>query len=97
MLRQELEDRGLLEGGGAVPSYYTSMKQKGRRVLELQPRAHRLLERGKEVISTPTYDILDGLISTFVAVTDQDPQWRAAHGSHIAAQGPSSGRVLSSA
>lgn len=46
---QELEDRGLLEGGGAVPTYYTSMKQKGRRVMELQPRSHRLQERGKEV------------------------------------------------
>jgi Ca2+-binding EF-hand superfamily protein len=48
---EELDDRGLLDGGGSVPSYYTSLKQKNRRVLELQPRSHRLLERGKEVLS----------------------------------------------
>ena len=49
---EELDDRGLLDGGGSVPSYYTSMKQKNRRTLELQPRSHRLQERGKEVSKT---------------------------------------------
>jgi hypothetical protein len=46
---QELDDRGLLDGGGSVPSYYTSMKNKGRRTLELQSRSNRLQGRGKEV------------------------------------------------
>jgi hypothetical protein len=49
---KQLDDRGLLDGGGSIPSYYASMKQKGRRSLELQPRSHRLQERGKEVRQT---------------------------------------------
>lgn len=48
---EELDDRGLLDGGGSVPSYYTSLKQKNRRTLELQPRSTRLQERGKEGVS----------------------------------------------
>ncbi|KAJ1402602.1 hypothetical protein B484DRAFT_405367, partial [Ochromonadaceae sp. CCMP2298] len=48
---EELDDRGLLDGGGSVPSYYTAMKHKGRRMQELQPRSYRLQERGKETSS----------------------------------------------
>eukprot|EP01039_Chlorochromonas_danica_P007340 gene7340-8122_t len=48
---EELDDRGLLNGGGSVPHYYTSIKQKNRRFLELQPRSNRLQERGKEAVS----------------------------------------------
>ena len=47
---QELDDRGLLDGGGSVPSYVTSMRNKCRRSFELQSRSHRLQGRGKEVI-----------------------------------------------
>lgn len=46
---EELDDRGLLDGGASVPSYHLSMKQRSRRPLELQPRSHRLQEREKEV------------------------------------------------
>lgn len=46
---QELDDRGLLDGGGSVPSYVTSLKNKSRRTLELQSRSHRLQGRDKEV------------------------------------------------
>lgn len=45
---EELDDRGLLEGGGVVPSYYTSLKQKNRRQLELQDRSSRMRQRGQE-------------------------------------------------
>lgn len=47
----------MLEGGGSVPHYYTSSKQKNRRFLELQPRSSRLQERGKEALSK----LLNGL------------------------------------
>lgn len=46
---EELDDRGLLDGGGSVPSYYVSMKQRGRRPLEMKKRSSRLQDRGKEV------------------------------------------------
>ena len=46
---QELDDRGLLDGGGSLPSYNTSLKNKNRRTLELQSRSNRLQGRGKEV------------------------------------------------
>lgn len=46
---KELDDRGLLEGGGVVPSYYTSLRQKNRRQLELQDRSSRMRQRGNEV------------------------------------------------
>jgi len=45
---EELDDRGLLDGGGVVPSYYTSLKQKQRRSLELQRRSSRMKLRGHE-------------------------------------------------
>jgi hypothetical protein len=49
---EELEDRGLLEGGGSLPSsQYSSTMSRSRRSLELQPRSHRLQERGKESLS----------------------------------------------
>jgi hypothetical protein len=46
---EELDDRGLLDGGNSVPSYYTSIKQRSRRPLEMKKRASRLQERGQEV------------------------------------------------
>jgi len=46
---EELDDRGLLDGGGSVPSYYVSMRQRGRRPLEMKKRSSRLQDRGKEV------------------------------------------------
>jgi hypothetical protein len=46
---EELDDRGLLEGG-ALPSSYASNRQRGRRALEMKKRSSRLQERGKEVI-----------------------------------------------
>mmetsp|Transcript_530 Transcript_530/g.941 ORF Transcript_530/g.941 Transcript_530/m.941 type:complete len:1347 (+) Transcript_530:93-4133(+) len=45
---EELDDRGLLEGGGVVPSYYTSMRQQNRRHLEMRKRSSRLQRRGHE-------------------------------------------------
>jgi hypothetical protein len=47
---EELDDRGLLDGG-SVPSYYTSMKQKDRRSLEMRNRSSRLQEREQKVCS----------------------------------------------
>jgi hypothetical protein len=45
----ELDDRGLLQGGG-IPSYYSSSsQQRSRRPLEMKKRSNRLLERGREV------------------------------------------------
>ena len=49
MILKELDDRGLLDGGGVVPSYYRSLKQKQRRYLELQRRSSRLKQRGQDV------------------------------------------------
>jgi len=46
---EELDDRGLLDGGGSVPNYYTSSRQRTRRPLEMKKRSSRLQERGKEV------------------------------------------------
>lgn len=51
---EELDDRGLLEGGGAVPTYYASIKQKSRRSLEMKKRSSRLQERGKEAMAKLT-------------------------------------------
>ena len=48
---EELDDRGLLDGGGAVPTYYASIKQKSRRSLEMKKRSSRLQERGKEAMA----------------------------------------------
>eukprot|EP01032_Pedospumella_encystans_P024646 gene24646-27866_t len=48
---EELDDRGLLDGGGSVPSYVTSLKNKSRRTLELQSRSHRLQGRDKETFT----------------------------------------------
>ena len=48
---EELDDRGLLDGGGSVPNYYTSSKQRSRRPLEMKKRSSRLQERGKEVMT----------------------------------------------
>ena len=47
---EELDDRGLLDGG-SVPKYYTSMRQKGRRPLELRKRGERIQERDKESVA----------------------------------------------
>lgn len=47
---EELDDRGLLDGGASVPSYYTSIKQRNRRQLEMQKRSTRLEHRGKDGI-----------------------------------------------
>ena len=44
---EELDDRGLLDGGGSVPNYYTSSRQRNRRPLEMKKRSSRLQERGK--------------------------------------------------
>ena len=47
---EELDDRGLLDGGGSVPTYYSSSsQQRSRRPLEMKKRSSRLLERGREV------------------------------------------------
>ena len=48
---EKLDDRGLIDGGGTVPSYYTSHKQKSRRKLELKPRQSRIQERGNSEVS----------------------------------------------
>ena len=50
---EELDDRGLIEGGaGSLPgSQYSSVRSRSRRSLELQSRSHRLQERGKEALS----------------------------------------------
>ena len=55
---EELDDRGLIDGGGSLPgSQYSSVRSRSRRSLELQPRSHRLQERGKEAV----VKILNGL------------------------------------
>jgi len=48
---EELDDRGLLDGGGSVPNYYTSIKQRGRRSMELRKRSSRIQERGQEALA----------------------------------------------
>lgn len=51
---EELDDRGLLDGGGSVPTYYSSSsQQRSRRPLEMKKRSSRLLERGREVGISP--------------------------------------------
>lgn len=47
---EELDDRGLLEGSGSVPSYYTSIRQRERKRLEMRNRSSRLQERDKETM-----------------------------------------------
>ena len=42
-----MDDRGLLDGGGIVPKYYTSHRQRQRRYLELRPRVHRVRDKVK--------------------------------------------------
>jgi hypothetical protein len=55
---EELDDRGLIDGGGSLPgSQYSSVRSRSRRGLELQPRSHRLQERGKEAVMK----VLNGL------------------------------------
>ena len=47
---EDLDDRGLLDGGGSVPTYYSSSsQQRSRKPLEMKKRSSRLLERGREV------------------------------------------------
>lgn len=41
---EELDDRGLLDGG-SVPSYYTSIRQRTRRPLEMKKRSSRMQDR----------------------------------------------------
>ena len=41
---EELDDRGLLDGG-SVPSYYTSIRQRTRRPLEMKKRSSRMQYR----------------------------------------------------
>jgi len=59
---EELDDRGLLDGG-SVPKYYTSMRQRGRRPLELRKRGDRLQERDKES-SDRSFDFFFHMIRT---------------------------------
>lgn len=47
---EELDDRGLIDGGDTVPSYEASFKQRSRRPLEMRKRSSRLKGRGNEVI-----------------------------------------------
>ena len=47
---EELDDRGLLDGG-SVPKYYTSMRQKNRRPLEMRKRGERIQERDQEALT----------------------------------------------
>ncbi len=44
-----LDDDGLLDGGIVVPNYYTSLRQRSRRCLEMKARSIRLRDRGKQV------------------------------------------------
>lgn len=47
---EDLDDRGLLEGGGSAPSYHSlSSQSRNRRPLEMKKRSSRLKERDKEV------------------------------------------------
>jgi len=59
---EELDDRGLLDGG-SVPKYYTSMRQRGRRPLELRKRGDRIQERDKESIDR-SFDFFFHMIRT---------------------------------
>ena len=43
---EELDDRGLLDGG-SVPSYYSSIRQRTRRPLEMKKRSSRMQERSR--------------------------------------------------
>ena len=45
MTIEELDDRGFLDGGASVPSYYTSIKQRSRRQMEMKKRSSRLKNR----------------------------------------------------
>ena len=47
---EELDDRGLIEGGDTVPNYEASFKQRSRKPLEMRKRSSRLKGRGGEVI-----------------------------------------------
>ena len=47
---KELDDRGLLDGGVAVPSYYTSLRQRSRRHLEMRHRSSRLQDRENHAV-----------------------------------------------
>jgi hypothetical protein len=53
---EELDDRGLLDGG-SVPTYYTSIRQRTRRPLEMRKRGARMQERDRESMSK----LMDGL------------------------------------
>eukprot|EP01041_Mallomonas_annulata_P003023 gene3023-5927_t len=45
---EALDDYGLLEGGTSVPNYYTSLRQRNRRCLEMKARSSRLRDREKK-------------------------------------------------
>lgn len=46
---EELDDRGMIDGGDTVPSYEASFKQRSRRPLEMRRRSSRLKGRAEEV------------------------------------------------
>ena len=46
---EELDDRGMIDGGDTVPSYEASFKQRSRRPLEMRRRSSRLKGRSGEV------------------------------------------------
>lgn len=46
---EELDDRGMIDGGDTVPSYEASFKQRSRRPLEMRRRSSRLKGRTGEV------------------------------------------------
>ena len=58
---EELDDRGLLDGG-SVPSYYTSMKQRTRRPLELKKRSSRLQDRNAHKFLNGVFHVLRALV-----------------------------------
>lgn len=69
---EELDDRGLLDGGGSVPNYYTSSRQRTRRPLEMKKRSSRLQERGKEVRGTP-FSTLWFPVNVYISLTLHSP------------------------
>jgi Ca2+-binding EF-hand superfamily protein len=71
---EELDDRGLLDGG-SVPSYYTSIRQRTRRPLEMKKRGTRMQERNTNKMLKNAYHMIRTLVKRGLRIEEYCRQY----------------------
>ena len=71
---EELDDRGLLEGG-SVPNYYSSIRQRTRRPLEMKKRGMRMQDRNNNKLLNGVYHMMRVLVKRGLRIEEYCRQY----------------------